>query len=336
MKKLQLSNKDIALICAAVAVLAIAVVALIAVPMIDGGISIGGKKEQKTTYPARTTKIATSAPDESTDSFFGEETKLVTSVYTDRYGNTSVQSSVEKNTATHAFTSGGNQSITQEQSPNPSSPGEEEVLSWSTEQIVSALSDAVNKTKAYSSPCSVRHSESFVSDVTECTGGALVERIANVLVGYVVKPSEETLSYSGGYATNNEGENVPILLPKRGPFTLTSSGVTSASATKSGDNIHITVKIVPESVGMYDIPPYNAAGIGYLDVASLDLNFFTVTGADINYIGSSINVIINSDGMVSKATYTIPMHIVGSAEAAIAGGSATFDGYQTEVWELPW
>ncbi len=205
---------------------------------------------------------------------------------------------------------------------------------WSTEQILAIAKDSVNKTKLYKKNLTVHHKENFEATVTECTGGGIVQSIANLMVGWVVKPVDETLSYSGGFAKNSEGETVPIILPKRNGFELTSKGVASASANRLGNQYVIKIAIVPESVGINNVPVHNAGAIGYLDVGSFDISFMEVDSADITYRGSSMELHINSEGYVTYAAYKVPLTIEGSAHKGSISGSATFVGEQSEIWTL--
>jgi hypothetical protein len=237
-------------------------------------------------------------------------------------------------------TSSGNKDVSpQKGSSSPtktanSSPKLKNPSSWSKAKILETATNAINKTKGYSKNLTVYHKEGFNATVTECTGGSLVKSIANTMVGWVVKPVDETLSYKNGYATNSEGENVPILLPKRGSFKLSSSGVSSASAKLSGNEYVIKIKIKPESVGIGEIPTHNAASVGYLDVESFDLSFMEIDKADIAYRGSSVTLHINAEGYVTYAIYKVPLTIEGSAHKGSVSGSATFVGEQSETWTL--
>lgn len=205
---------------------------------------------------------------------------------------------------------------------------------WSKSQIIKTAADAVNKTKAYKNNLTVHHKETFNATVTECTGGGIVQSVANVMVGWVVKPVDETLNYSNGYAKNSEGETVPIILPKRGNFSLSESGVTSANVRRSGNSYVIKLQLVPESVGIGEVPVNNAGSVGYLDVANFDISFMEVDSADITYKGSSIELHINEQGYVTYAVYKVPLEIEGSAHKGSISGSATFVGEQSEVWTL--
>ncbi len=205
---------------------------------------------------------------------------------------------------------------------------------WSTNQIISKAKDAVNKTKAYKGNLTVDHNESFTADVTDCSAGGIVRSVVDLMIGWVVKPVEETLVFQNGKAVNSEGETVPIILPKRNNFSLDSSGVKSASVQHVGDEYVIKITLIEESVGMYQVPKHNAGAVGYLDVANFDISFMEVDSADIVYKGSSIELRINAEGYVTYANYKIPLHIDGSAHRGSISGSATFEGEQTEEWYL--
>ena len=207
---------------------------------------------------------------------------------------------------------------------------------WTTSQIIAKAKEAVNKTKAYTGNLTVAHSEGFTADVTECSAGGIVRSVVDLMIGWVVKPVEETLVYQNGKTVNSEGETVPIILPKRNAFSLSESGVQSATVQQTGNEYIIKIKLVEESVGMYEVPKHNAGAVGYLDVAGFDISFMDVDSADIVYKGSSIELRINAEGYVTYANYKIPLHIEGSAHKGSISGSATFEGEQTEEWRLDW
>ncbi len=210
----------------------------------------------------------------------------------------------------------------------------ENVSGWSTSQILQKATDAVNKTKGYTKPITVNHTESFEATVTECTGGTIVQSVANMMVGWVVKPVDETLNFSGGRAVNSEGETVSLILPQKNGFSLSEQGVKNASIKTAGNEYIIKINIIEERVGMYDIPRHNAAAVGYLDVANFDLSFLTIESADIKYKGSSVELHINAEGYVTYAEYHVPLNIKGSGNGAGISGSVTFDGEQIEKWTL--
>lgn len=230
----------------------------------------------------------------------------------------------------------GNTEVPVIDNPNVSNAVLPDPSAWTTAQIVAKAKDAVNKTKAYTGNLTVTHSESFSANVTECSAGGIVRSVVDLMIGWVVKPVEETLVYQNGKAVNSEGETVPIILPKKNAFTLTENGVQSASVQRAGNEYVVKINLVEENVGMYDVPEHNAASVGYLDVANFDLSFMEVDSAYIVYKGSSIELRINTEGYVTYANYKIPLHIDGSAHKGSISGSAAFEGEQTEEWRIAW
>ena len=230
---------------------------------------------------------------------------------------------------------GGWQNTPVTQQPQQGGTQNNSVYSWGTEEIVSKMTTAINKTKGYKNNLSVHHSESFVANITECTGGAIGQRVANSLVSAVVKPTDQTLNFSNGMATTAEGESTQILLPKNGPFTLSPAGVKTAKAYQEGDKTVLVVTLIQENVDKDTVPYHNSRGVGYLDPNSVDLMGMTITSGEIQYLGSSIMVKINPAGYVTYAKYTIPLHVYGEGAKGSLSGYAVFDGAQTEIWELP-
>ncbi len=285
-------------------------VIVITFAVMDGTLS-PGKNEETTLY------VTQKHTEEST-------------IYTD---NWLLDSQKDKINSDGNLQDGKDSSFLQE-SQAPSDNTLPDVSGWSTAQIISKAKDAVNKTKAYTGNLTVNHSESFTADVTECSAGGIIRSVVDLMIGWVVKPVEETLVFQNGKAVNSEGETVPIILPKRNNFSLDSSGVKSASVQRVGDEYVIKITLIEESVGMYQVPKHNAGAVGYLDVANFDISFMEVDSADIVYKGSSIELRINAEGYVTYANYKIPLHIDGSAHRGSISGSATFEGEQTEEWYL--
>ncbi len=220
------------------------------------------------------------------------------------------------------------------ENPNGSDvPGD--VANMSEAEILAMLGDAVNKTKAYTSTLSVKHVETFDANVTECTGGSTVASIANSVVSSIAAPTDEVLTFNGGTATDSEGETVTILLPQKGNFRLTMDGIKTITATKNGDEIVVKVTLVEETVDHTVFPTFNAAGVGYLDLSTLDLGVLSIDTANMIYPGSTIEAHIRPDGYVGYAAYTIPMDVSVSTKGLIKANLA-FEGMQTETWQFNW
>ncbi len=233
------------------------------------------------------------------------------------------------------------QNVTQANSSNtvtqaPTQAQEKDPSQWTKAEILAYATTAINKSKAYTGKLVVDHTERYEVNLTKIPGGSALKSIANKIVESATKPTTETLTFTNGKTTTSEGETVPILLPKRQNFALTIDGLSAATAKKTSAGTSITLSIVKESSGLNEVPKYNAASGGYLDVASVDLSMVTVERLDTVYTGSTIVLTVNSDGYVSEATYTIPVELSGSGKAI--GITAEFEctAKITEVWKLKW
>ncbi len=207
---------------------------------------------------------------------------------------------------------------------------------WTTAEILKFTTDAVTKTKAYTDNVTVDHEEAFDVRVTKAPGGDLIKSTADRIIASVAKPSQETLTFTGGRTTNAEGENVPLLLPKRGAFTLTEAGIATAYAKKSGDSTIVHIQLVKEVGTLTNHPTHNAASVGFLDASDVDLSGITLNYLDITYTGSTMDFVINSDGYVESVAYKIPIHIAVEAKIAFVTAAGECEGSQSENWKINW
>lgn len=214
-------------------------------------------------------------------------------------------------------------------------PAVKDPSSWTTAEILKFTTDAVTKTKAYTNKITVDHEEAFDVKITKAPGGSFVKNIADGIIASVAKPSQEVLTFTNGRTTNAEGENVPLLLPKRGAFTLTQDGIATAYAKKSGNDTIVHIQLVKEVGTLTDHPKFHAASVGYLDASDVDLGTITLNYLDITYSGSTMDFVINSDGYVSSVAYKIPIHIAVEANIGFTVAGEC-EGSQSETWKINW
>lgn len=232
------------------------------------------------------------------------------------------------------------------QAQNPSQPvtqaptqqaGEKDPSQWTKSEIITNLSNAVNSAKAYTGNLTVNHTEEFANfNITECPGGAVGINLANSVASALMKPTSETLNFSGGRATNSDGDSVPILLPKRNGFSLSASGVQSARAYKKDGLTVIEIKLVQESCSLNEVPKHNAGSIGYLDLGEVDLSIVKITKFNVNYTGSTLVATLDAQGRVLNVVYAIPVEIVAAGSAGMIKGEIKCSGAEKETWQLNW
>ncbi len=215
-------------------------------------------------------------------------------------------------------------------------PAVKDPSTWTTAEILKFTTDAVTKTKAYTNTVTVDHEEAFDVRVTKAPGGKLIMDAADGIIASVAKPSQEVLTFTNGRTTNAEGENVPLLLPKRGAFTLTADGIATAYAKKSGNDTIVHIQLIKEVGTLTNHPKHNAASVGFLDASDVDLGTITLNYLDITYTGSTMDFVINSDGYVSSVAYKIPIHIAVEAKLFGMTAAGECEGSQSETWKINW
>lgn len=209
--------------------------------------------------------------------------------------------------------------------------------SWSKNEVVDFITAAVNKTKAYTGQITAHRTEELGVTVDEISPNLpAVKTIANTIISRIVRPIEEDLTFTGGRTINSEGEDLPMLLPKRQEFVLPMSGVKSATATRSGNNIEVNISLVSELSTLGNNPTYNAGTMGYLDLSVVDLSMINIEKLDVTYSGSTMKAIVNPDGYVISADYYIPIAIDGAGRILGIPGGLVCTGYQIETWRINW
>ena len=207
---------------------------------------------------------------------------------------------------------------------------------WTPQQIVEYVNKCVTQTRSYTGNLTAGHKETITAALTKFPGGALLQSIANPIIESAIKPTNETLTFSGGQAVDSENETVPILLPKKATFVLDPNGVASITARLDGTDTVIDITLVKEVSTLDSIPPYNAGAIGYLNAGMVDLSAVTVTSCDITYPASTIKYRINQSGYVVTADYNVPFVVDAAGKAMFISAEVTCEGADSESWVLNW
>lgn len=222
-------------------------------------------------------------------------------------------------------------------SPVETTTAKPDVSTYSKQQIIDVYASALNKTRSYTDNITVHHKEDMNFEVKETSvGGPLVQRFVNYIVSTFVKPSEADYNFSGGTATNEDGETIPLLLPQKNNFALNEAAVNTATIEESGDMLHVKIVLNDEQVNFGEVPQNNAGAVGYLDTSKLELKVVQLKSCTIDYTGSVIDAYIRADGYIDNVTYTINMITKAEMSGLGLSGSGSMGGAQTETWQLKW
>lgn len=283
--------------------------------------SCSGKKDEETT-------------EESTTEYTTEYITETTTVQAE----TAVSNTTPETTAAETTTAVPATTIPATTEVIATQPVQQDVSTYSKGQIIGLYSAALSKTRSYTAPLTVHHKEDMTFELKEASvGGPLVQRLVNTLMTTFIKPTDSDYSFSGGTAVNEDGENIPLLLPQRNNFELPEDAVLSATAESTSDGGY-RVKIVlnDEKVGYGEVPKNNSGAMGYLDTTKLELKIVKINSCTIDYTGSVIDAVIRPDGYIGTVTYTINMTTTANISGMGLSGSGTVGGAQTEIWDIKW
>lgn len=239
-------------------------------------------------------------------------------------------------------TKGNTKGTTKKPAETTTKKNSNDVTVMTKEEIVKAVSDAVNTVKAKTDFTAVK-TENIKINVTDISVPAAL-RLVNNVINNVAGDEKITYNFVGGKAigidqdgneVEDEGEVTPnnVIMPKDAPFTLTADGVKSATATKAGDNTTYNLFLVEESTTFdQPIPKNNNAAYSYLDLTKLDLTGVTIKEANMHYPKTQITAVVDKNGRLTIINYLMPMDGNGSARFLAFNGDATFEGSDTETW----
>lgn len=185
------------------------------------------------------------------------------------------------------------------------------VLGYNKNQIVAYYNTCLQTSYAQSKMTD-RKTEQVTIGVDSVTinGGennSTITKVANSIASKNQKQVDETKSFTNGRSSDGTAASTYVL-----PANLTSSGVKSASISKSGSGYKVVITLVSETCGHTSKPPYNASCAWPLDinevVGALD-GFAKITQAQFAYPGTMLTATIDANGRVSYVRVDMPLTV---------------------------
>lgn len=212
--------------------------------------------------------------------------------------------------------------------------------SLSTEEILANMGKAINDMKNYKGTFTAVQSKKVTLNINKCSISSMTSVINGVVKRLVGEDKSATYSFSNGSAANEKGEQITAtseIPPRTKLFTLTGEGVVSAKAESSGDNTVYTAVVKAETTDFNNmIPQYHSLGMGYLDLAGMDVSPVKITKADMQYPGGTITVTTDKTGRIISLHDYLPMSGSGSGTLGILSADAEFNGCLDETWTFTW
>lgn len=260
---------------------------------------------------------------------------------------TTVQNTTEPDTTSEVTTSAGGAETTTKKDDNASqettkksSDKKKDPSQMSNVEILAAVTSAMKK---------LEQEQNFTAEKTEKVDIVLddlsvasLKSIVNSIIQRLAGEETSNITFANGLGNGKDGNDdvtdakVFDVIPPKGGFKLSLTGVKSAKATKNGDSTTYEIVLVEENTTFTEpVPAHNSAAYSYLDLTSLDIKVATITDANMHYPGTTISITTDGEGRITNIHYVMPMDGNGSAKLAIGGGgSASFHGTDDESWTI--
>lgn len=173
--------------------------------------------------------------------------------------------------------------------------------------------------------------------LTDCSLSAFTSIINGIISGMTGDESH-SFTFANGVATDPETKQ-PVsaktaIPPTDKDFTLMQEGVQSMTSTSDGTNTTYTIVLKPETTSLENtVPYYHAMAMDHFDITTLDIPI-TITAADFNYAGATIDITVDGQGRVVRYHENMPIQGVGAGKMGFMSADVTIEGYLDETWTI--
>ncbi len=210
-----------------------------------------------------------------------------------------------------------------------------------TAEIVKAYNNAINDTKKFEGTVSVHKVGTMSINLDDCTVSFLTSTINKILQG-LISDTDASWTFTNGVDANDNGRLLNnVLPPAKRESKLAEAGVASATAKDNGDGTYtMTIKLVAEkstfdgSTGATVNPAHNESVVDPLNLATLEVPSVTITKADMEYPGTTLEATVNGDGLLTKLVVDLPMQGGGTGNAMGASLDVVISGGANDTYDF--
>ncbi len=187
------------------------------------------------------------------------------------------------------------------------------------EEIVAKYNEVINAGK-HLQDGSIHKVSNTSIEVTDLPVASLKGTVNSIVEG-LVKPSDETYTYTAGKDPNG-GEAIGLIAPGGRDVALKPEGVANATATPDGAGYKMTITLASEK-STYDgtntvNPVHHESCLSPLNLATIELPMNAkITAADMTYPGATLEVTVDGQGRVTYYKTTLPLEGSGTGKLGI-------------------
>lgn len=204
------------------------------------------------------------------------------------------------------------------------------------EEIAAAYNKAINDYRAFTGNVTTKKTETIAIEVKDLP--AIVAKIVNPVVEGFTGTTENTYTFTNGVDPDGR---VPAdkMIPWGRDAAVQAAGLTEATATANADGGYtMKIKFVAET-SKFDgtkntsEPTYHMGAMDPLNLGSLDLGPITITEAELNYPGATVEATVDGQGRLVKLVQLLPLNGYGTGKAGISA-TINLEGSMDATYEM--
>ena len=204
------------------------------------------------------------------------------------------------------------------------------------EEIAAAYNKAVNDYRAFTGNVTVKKVETIGIQVKDLPG--IVASIVNPVVEKFTGTTENTFVFTNGVDADGRTPADKII-PGGRDANVQAAGLAEATATANADGGYtMKLKFVAET-SKFDgttntsEPTYHMGAMDPLNLGTLDIKPITITEAELNYPGATVEATVDGQGRLVKLVQLLPLNGYGTGKAGISA-TINLEGSMDATYEM--
>ncbi len=235
---------------------------------------------------------------------------------------------------TTAAPQGGDTTTTEAPKGNSSVPS-------TTEEVCAAYNKAINDYRAYKGTVTLHKVENTVVNITDLPSVAKpLEGTLNSVLGNIVKPVDETFTFSDGKDVNDPARYIEHkMIPVNRDATVTAADVSSATAAANPDGGYtITLQFVSETSSFDGTnttdPVHHMTAMDPLNLATIKADPIKISSAEMSYSGATTKLTVDAQGRLIKLENKLPLEGSGTGGMGPIKATIGLAGQMDSVYTL--
>ena len=204
------------------------------------------------------------------------------------------------------------------------------------EEIAAAYNKALNAYRAYTGNVTTKKVETISIQVKDLP--SIVASIVNPVVEKFTGTTENVYTFTNGVDADGRTPADKII-PGGRDANVQAAGLASATATANADGGYTMKMVFVAETSKFDgtkntsEPTYHMGAMDPLNLGTLDIKPITITEAELNYPGATIEATVDGQGRLVKLVQLLPLNGYGTGKAGISA-TINLEGSMDATYEM--